>query len=137
MCKCCVWMCVVYFDQQTGTPHAVRWSKSFVSAWKLRKKKEKLVFAAFKTYAIMIRVLHPHLFIERSAAQHRHLILCNECSHSEHIFETNTHCYYSMKYRRNWWNSYATSSKFDHSSPLCHTKIAIHYPHRSRLIASA
>ena len=27
-------MPVVYFDQQTGAPHAVRWSKSFVSTWK-------------------------------------------------------------------------------------------------------
>ena len=25
---------VVYFDQQTGAPHAYSWSKSFVSAWK-------------------------------------------------------------------------------------------------------
>ena len=27
---------------------------------------------------------------ERSAVQHRHLILWNGCSHSEHVFETNT-----------------------------------------------
>ena len=25
---------VVYFDQRTGAPHAIRWSKSFVSALK-------------------------------------------------------------------------------------------------------
>ena len=25
-------LCVVYFDQQTGAPHAVSWSKSFFDA---------------------------------------------------------------------------------------------------------
>ena len=34
---------------------------------------------------------------ERSAKQHRHLILLNGCSDSEYIFEFNIHCYYSMK----------------------------------------
>ena len=38
----------------------------------------------------------------RSACQNGHLILYNGCSHSEHIFESNTHCYFSMKYWRNW-----------------------------------
>ena len=26
------------------------------------------------------------------------------CSHSEHVIEANSHCYYSMKYWRNWWH---------------------------------
>ena len=43
-------ICVVYFDQQMGAPHAVCWSKSFDSALKqvfclfpslMEKKKEK------------------------------------------------------------------------------------------------
>ena len=29
------------------------------------------------------------------------LILWNGCSHSKHVFETNTHSHYSMKYWRN------------------------------------
>ena len=33
----------------------------------------------------------------RSGSQHRHLILWNGCYHSEYVFNTNTHCYFSMK----------------------------------------
>ena len=37
--------------------------------------------------------------------------ICNlyGCSYSEHVFESNTNCYYSMKYWRNWWHKYAPS----------------------------
>ena len=30
-------------------------------------------------------------------------MLLNGCSHSEYVFESNVHCYYSMKYWRSWW----------------------------------
>ena len=40
--------------------------------------------------------------IEHSADHQRHLILLNGCSHSEYVFESNVHCYYSMENRRNW-----------------------------------
>ena len=43
--------------------------------------------------------------IERSASKHRHLILWNGCYHSDYLFETNAHCYSSMKYLRNWCHS--------------------------------
>ena len=33
-------------------------------------------------------------FIERSADQHGHLILWNGCSHSDFVFEANTHCFF-------------------------------------------
>ena len=33
-----------------------------------------------------------------------HIILQNGCSHSEYVFESNSHCYYSMEYWRNWWH---------------------------------
>ena len=41
---------------------------------------------------------------QHSADQHRHLILLNGCYHSEYVFESNVHCYYRMKYGRNWWH---------------------------------
>ena len=28
----------------------------------------------------------------------------NGCSYCEHVFESNTHCYFSMTYWRNWWH---------------------------------
>ena len=34
--------------------------------------------------------------------QHGHLILQNGCSHFEYVFESNTHCCFSMKYWRSW-----------------------------------
>ena len=49
---------VVYFDQETGAPHAIRWSKSFVFALKQafsyfsvtnRKKKQKRKESRTKT----------------------------------------------------------------------------------------
>ena len=36
------------------------------------------------------------------------IMLWNVCSHSEHVFETNTHCYYSMKYWRSWWHIFTS-----------------------------
>ena len=48
-------MFVVYFDQRTGTLHPVRWSKSFVFAW-------KQVFSYFSvTIFIFVQVLQPQL----------------------------------------------------------------------------
>ena len=44
------------------------------------------------------------IFYELSANQHGHLILWNGCSHSDLVFDTNTHCFFSMKYWRNWWD---------------------------------
>ena len=37
---------------------------------------------------------------------YRHLRLQNWCFHSECVFESNSQCYYSMKYWRNWWHKY-------------------------------
>ena len=36
-------------------------------------------------------------------------------SHSEYVFESNTHCFFSMKYWRNWWHKYQTGGW--HRSP--------------------
>ena len=34
-----------------------------------------------------------------------------ECSHSEHVLESNTHCSFSMKYWRNWWHKFCHFNK--------------------------
>ena len=39
------------------------------------------------------------------------IILLNGCSYSEYVFESNVHCYYSMKYWRNWWHLYDRTNK--------------------------
>ena len=54
----------------------------------------------FKVSSILLLLT---LIVHNTIIQPKQIIIWNGCSLSEHIFETNVHCYYSMKYWRNWW----------------------------------